>query len=207
MNLLPKIKLSVKDIRHQLSNIHLSFLKNKLYQVENEIQFPYFVNSFYDYIIHTNTIPNQGQFFQAYYSEHKHNLPNMDNEMLLALKARLYRAYPSYVRDMLFAKLLYDKTDFEDIIYDIDLDINEGVDVLVIERGIKYAINLYVATYRSKNYRKIKHDRHPNKDKSYVDIDLPLDLKHAMKISNLYVYSNKHIINVMNFIIKDQRKK
>lgn len=198
--------MKVSEIKNQLLGMSLEFLSVKDAKIENAGDLPYFVNSFYKYIELHNKVPTQNQFYKLYCKDHAEDLSGFNNRLSEALKARLYRAYPSYVRDFMFSHLLYEVADFDEIIYDPILDVEEGVDILIKENGIKYAVNLYVDTYRSNQYRKRKYNRHPDKDKEYVDIDLPLSMKSAIKIGDFYVYSFKHIIKIMNFILKYQKK-
>ena len=170
--------MTYKEIEIVISTFDLKFYKDKIDYVENfNFEPNYFIYSFYDYIVLNNSIPTQNQFALFY-------LQNFDNdkffkdrdkkELTKLLIYRLYRVYPSIIRDFHFVNYLRENLTNK-IIYDKELDVLKGVDVLIDD---KYAIHLYVDTNRSNYYRNKKDKRHT--EDTYIHIDVPLNMNNAL---------------------------
>lgn len=206
-NKLEEIDLTLEKLEDKLKKTKLSFIKTKRNDTEYGINFPIFVTRFYDYIDEYDELPSQKEFYD-YYIENTQNfksIKKLDIDQLGGLKARIYRAYPSYVRDLHFAKLLEDKTPLDEIIYNNKLDVKDGIDVLVRENDIHYAISLYTDTRRSNIMRAKKVDRRDDKD-GYVYIELPLNFNGAREVKDFFLYGKREMLEVLNIIIKTQKK-
>ncbi|MFW6310810.1 MAG: hypothetical protein ACOC1K_01090 [Nanoarchaeota archaeon] len=200
-NEIKEIDLTSKEIENQIKEYNLEFLSIRRNDIEWKYSFPIFVTAFYDLVKENNQIPTQSYFFDFYLDKFSENsqISELNENQLGALKARIYRAYPSYVRDIHFSNLVYEKGNFNKVIYNLDLDIKEGVDILVIENDKKYAVNLFTDTRRSKKARKIKIDRHDDIDK-YIQIDLPISFWDCKEIGEFYLYSEKDIDKIREVI-------
>jgi len=206
-NKLNKIDLSLKELEGKLKDIDLNFISTKRKDVEYGIRFPLFVRSFYDYIEEYSMLPSQKDFFDYYIENNQNskNIQKLDIDQLGGLKARLYRVYPSFIRDFHFAKTLEEKTPLDEVIYNVKLDTKDGIDVLVRENGIHYAISLYTNTRRANIARVKKIDHRDDKD-DYIYIELPLNFKGAKEVGDFFVYGKREMVEVLNIIIKTQKK-
>lgn len=66
-NLLQAILLTSEEIKNSVSTDKLIFLRERNKEVEWGIKLPMFVDAFYDYIVKTQTIPNQKDFLITIY--------------------------------------------------------------------------------------------------------------------------------------------
>lgn len=157
-NLLPKISLTSDEIKAMVSTYKLTFLVERNYEVEWGKGLPMFVPAFYNFILNTNKIPNQEEFYNyyrkcniSYYK--KLNRPDLDS----GIKARAYRTYPSLVRDIYFNKYIEEKIGTKcQIIYNTELDIEEGIDLMIITSKNKYGICFFTKNRRAFIRRKAK---------------------------------------------------
>ncbi|MGM0409471.1 MAG: hypothetical protein ACQEQF_01810 [Bacillota bacterium] len=202
-NKLDKLNFNYKEIENKIEGMDLKFIPLKINKVEKYITFPIFVNEFYNFIEEKNTIPSQKEFSEYYINKHKDKncIADLTKREKRGLYARLFRAYPSYIRDIHFSKFFQDIINTGEVIYNIDLDINDGIDTLFLYNDKKYGICLYVDTKRSQNFRKnkIKYQKD-----GYIYIELPLDLDDCKKVGKFYLYSYKDIVKLLDVILEEQ---
>lgn len=197
-NLIPQLDLTLEEICETIETFQLTFIQIKNKLVEWELDLPMFVPSFYDFIINEKKIPSQTQFYENYLKLNTSYFSNnnFDEEIMVAIKARVFRTYPSLVRDIHFAKFLFGKFKKSIVIYNQRLDIEEGIDLMIINNDKHYAINLYTATSRGFLGRKKKKYRH--KDFDNVEyIEVPVDFKGSVKCGDFFLYGTKE----MNLVI------
>lgn len=190
-DLLQDISLSSVNIFDMIKDYKLNFVQLRDSRVEWKIAFPMFVDAFYKYVIKYKKIPVQREFFNYYQFCNKKyfRAKNYNDRIMEALKARAYRTYPSLVRDLYFNKLVKEKLDNIFAIYNTKLDIEEGIDLMIICDGIYYAINLFTNTSRAHFGRTKKRDRH-TKFSNVKYIELPVDFKGSLKCGNFYLYGD-----------------
>ncbi|BBW98993.1 hypothetical protein [Geobacillus subterraneus] len=87
--------------------------------------------------------------------------------------ARIYRTYPSLMRDFHFFLLCSEYGEFDRVRYSLRQDVSLGVDLLVSYQGQDYAVSLYVDTKRGTSFKKKKYRRH--KRLTIPEICLPID--------------------------------
>jgi hypothetical protein len=83
------------------------------------------------------------------------------------------------------------------VIYNRKLDINEGIDLLIIKNDLNYAINLFTATSRSFQGREKKEKRH----KAYNNINyinLPVHFKGSYVCGKFFLYKEDEYGNLLN---------
>lgn len=204
-NQLNKIKLSYKDIEKQIKKYKLRFPYIKNTKVEKYIKFPIFVDSFYELLFFSKKVPTQKEFIENYIKRHKEKecIKCLNNNEKKALRARLCRTYPSYIRDLHFSKMLEEKLDFGEVIYNSEIDVKDGVDTLIKYNNTKYAVCLYINTQRSQNFRKTKIKQQKN---GYIYIELPLNMKESKEVGDFYLYTKDNLINLLNFILKFEQE-
>ena len=203
-NLLDEINIASYEIEEQIKDYELEFLSVRDNQVEWRMKFPIFVRSFYNYILEHKVIPSQSGFFQYYVNENKDskNIQKLTDHQHEALRARLYRAYPSYIRDLHFGKFLTEKGYFDEVVYNVNMDIKDGIDLLISFGKRKFSINLHTSTSRAKKAREKKKDRH--EEHNYIDIDLEIRFNGSKCVGKgkYYLYSYRELCELMGKILR-----
>ena len=163
-NLLPEIHLTSNDICNQIKNYNIPLWDIRLEEVEdNKNGLPMFIKSFYNYVLMYQKIPDSKQFYKHYL---EYNSEYFENNVkgiyfMIGLEARCYRLWPSLIRELHFIKYVSENIPlYYDIIYNIDLDTKEGIDMMIIDEDIYYGINFYILTKRSNSNKKEKPGRH-----------------------------------------------
>jgi hypothetical protein len=203
-NILDQFPVTSDDIEKQISGYSLEFSQTRNQRVEWGMAFPMFVPPFYQFIRENNgTIPTQEEYWLFYLEENEDwfNENELTAELLEGLKARVYRSYPSYVRDIHFAKYLQDNATDIEVMYDIQLDIEEGIDLLIVKKGIPYAVNLYTDTQRANSARKKKTFRHKNYT-NVVYVELPIELDDNHKHGKFFLYGKRELDDLLTKLTK-----
>jgi len=199
-NNLDKIKLTRCIIENQIKDYKLQFYREKDDMVEWQIKFPTFLIPFYAFIIKNQRIPSQFNFY-SYYHEHNTNnkvIKELNENLRIPFKARLYRAYPSFVRDVHFAFYLKECKEFDNVIYNAKYDVEYGVDLIVEKNNKTYGLNLFTNTSRAIYARKKKVNRH-EKVKDIIPIDVPIDFN-KNKLGDFFLYGEKELNKILNVI-------
>lgn len=197
-NTLDKIHLSREDIEAQIARYSLDFSDLRIHKVEYEINIPLCVYTFYQYIIEHNSIPSQNEFWLEYVDKHREELIalHLAREEKFGLRARIYRAYPSLVRDLHFGKVL---TSCFEVFYNEVMDTQYGVDLVIKDNNTLYGLNLYTATKNSLYNRKLKEYR-PKRPVNFKCLELPLHFDGSLKLGSFFLYSEREIEQIKNFI-------
>jgi hypothetical protein len=163
-------------------SLHFSPIKDQT--VEWQVAWPSFVYTFHR---HLHPLPTQPQFWEAYVADNEpffRQRPLSPPEQQ-ALQARVYRTYPSLVRDLHFALFL--REHLAHVLYNPQLDVEEGVDLMVAVHGRLFALNLYTDTKRAHDGRQRKQSRHtPFTDVTYLE--LPVSLHGAIRAGSFLLY-------------------
>jgi hypothetical protein len=159
------------------------------------MKFPIFLGSFYRYILRQQSVPSQKQFWDMYLFDNTEwfNGQSLEDEIMIALKARLFRTYPSLIRDLHFSLKLRECKLFGSVIYNAKLDVFEGVDVLITNKSSFYAVNLYTDTKNAFRGRKAKERRHSKFDNVFY-IELPVTFLDENKHGDFFLYSDNSLI-------------
>lgn len=202
------IKITVKDIYDQLSGYNVNFIKYHNDFVEKNNNLPLFTKSFYNFIFTYNKIPSQEELHSYYIDNYKKNLPYVveryTDEILYGLKARIFRLYPSLIRDLHF--YLYLKENLTDckIYYNIELDSKYGIDILIVYNIKYYGLKLCTNTKRSMDFLKEKKFRNVIVFENVIPIILPIDLDDGDNIKtlgkNIIVYNDSHLNKLKNIL-------
>ena len=199
-NELELVELSYKDIEEQLSQNEYEIIPIYDNRIES-MSLPLFAQAFWCYVTYNNKIPSLKEFIDYYLevNSDKTKIKRLDSIQTSGLHGRLSRSYPSLTRDIHFAKLLDDKLDL-DILYNLKLDIEKGIDVLIDGR---YGFHLFYDSKRSNNFRKKKITRHDDLDE-IIEFDLPFNEKWGKKIGNVFLYDDWYVIKALELIIKER---
>jgi hypothetical protein len=201
-NFLSMLKFTLSEMEELLQIYSLKFLSDKNPETEWKIKFPTFAPQFYETTFRHNIVPTQEKFWNSWSRRYKNNeiLTSLSDVQRKGLKARVYRTYPSLVRDLHFALLLRDSHKFDDVIYNIKLDVKYGIDLIVIHKQKIFAVNLFTDTKRAANARKYKANRHPEVTDA-IKIDLPVRFKGSKKVGDFFLYSQRELSALENEIL------
>jgi len=200
-NLLTRIPLTHQAIENAIRSYDLSFPQSRESDVEWGMSFPMFVDSFYSFIISKGQIPTQNDFWEYYLHTNREFFSNngFEERIIIGLKARAFRTYPSLVRDVHFAKYLMVNMPLHEIIYNIDLDTKEGIDLIIIYNNRSWGINLYTDTRRAYIGRSKKVYRHVRFDN--VDyVELPVEFHGSLKCGNFFLYGETEFQRILTAI-------
>lgn len=212
-NMLDVIKLTsltISDIVKDFTLINLKEHENN--QIEKHNDFPRFIDTFYRYVYKNNTIPSQEKFFNIYIEENKSELGLMFEtnkwgvEEKLGLKHRIFKIYPSFIRDIHAAFLFKEKITkyFDDIrvkvIYNRELDNKENIDILIVKDERYFGLKLLTSTYNANKYKNEKICRHNEPFDNVEYIDVPLSFNTCPKYGEIFLYGENDYIHVMNHI-------
>lgn len=161
-NLLDVVNLTSPEVETQIIDFSLSFPHTRDKRVEWGMKFPMFLYSFYRFIRTNNTVPDQESFWHFYLTDNSDFFDErgFDKTITEALRARAFRTYPSLVRDIHFSLLVNEKANHTEVLYNQDIDVKKGIDLLLKFYDNYYAINLYTGTKRAYTGRAKKESRH-----------------------------------------------
>lgn len=188
-NLLDRILLDSKQIRAQITHYSLCFLPFIHEVVEWKTAFPMFVDAFYAYILVNERVPAQDEFYEHYLRFNADFFRNnsFDDKMEKGLKARIYRAYPSLVRDLYFGKYLSEEWIDASVLYHPRLDVEEGIDMMIVYRHVYFAIHLFTDTIRANRGRDRKQSRHKLFE-NVCYLQLPVRFNGSVQCGEFFLY-------------------
>lgn len=197
-NLFDHIVLESEEIENQIINYDLTFSNIKNDFVEWRMKFPMFLNSFYQSVYDTNTIPTQSDFWSTYLikNESFFNEKSFSESTIEALKARAYRAYPSLVRDIHFVHYVKENMRDSRVIYNRTLDVEEGIDFMIVKNDKNYAVNLFTSTARAIQARAKKENRHKKYD-NVIYIELPVNFMGSYSCGKFFLYKEQEYNNLL----------
>lgn len=203
-NQLGLLHLTSTDIERQIVSYTLSFPSTRIREVEKGIKFPQFVKAFYNFIYKNEKVPTQQEFFDFYLAvNHDHfAAANYSNEIINGLRARVFRTYPSLVRDFHFNKVLTEKALGYEIVYNSALDIEHDIDTLLVRDGKYWAACLYTQTTRAniaRNWKMYRHERFSNVQ--YIEFPVTLDDK--SKLGDFFLYGDRELDRLIASITKE----
>lgn len=198
---LQRSAISAAQIEKQISEYKLTFISVKDKVVEWGMKFPMFVPAFYDYVFQRNLIPDQNTFWDHYLAINSSDsvIRGLKDELKLGLKARVFRTYPSLVRDIHFVTMVKESACFEKVIYNMKLDIEKGVDMLIEQGNKLFAVNLYTKTYRAQIGREKKKYRHTS-DERFIYVEFPVEFKGSKQCGDFFLYGSKELGQLKSLI-------
>lgn len=190
-NLFNARKVSYTNIEDQIVLYSLDFPDIIHFDVEWKMKLPSFVDAFYNYFYFNHLVPDQQNLWIYYLKLNKFFFADdeFSTQILNAVRARLFRAYPSLVRDLHFSAYLNER--FEgNVIYNRKLDIDLGIDILLIFKERFFALNLFTQTNRALAAREKKRVRHIAFSNVHY-IDLPIRLDNCYACGSFALYGQK----------------
>ena len=171
------------------------------YQVEEVLRMPFFNVSFLNYVKAFKTFPTQAEFIAQYWEDNKKQLAEFtSDEFKEAINNRVIRAYPSLIRDIMFAYFI--KKKFEgttaDVVYNDRLDRFDNIDIMICGK-YNWGIHLFTKTRRANEFRKKKDDRHEDVFSNVREIDLVLDMARDRRTyGNIFLYDDIDFQNLID---------
>lgn len=113
---------------------------------------------FYLFVLLYQRIPTPEEFFKQYqicYQRDAYKLGSVGEVPEEVIKARLYRAYPSLIRDIHFYYLCSNDSRFDEVKYSTEVD-KQGVDLIVSKGGKRFAVRLHNNSEAASNWAKTK---------------------------------------------------
>jgi hypothetical protein len=208
-NILNDLPYSTNWIKNQIKDNKLVFLPVRSYLAEryspkiNENSGKYtFVSIFYNYIYHNHKIPTQEEFYdkvhEVFLEEENYFSLKDKCGFIDGFKARVYRTYPSIIRDFYFNKLLSENG--YEVIYSLKLDVQDKIDTLLIIDNKYYGVGMFVDTPRSRQKREDKLSRLDKFDNvDYVDLPIIVD-EHCETVGKIWLYTQYHIEKLMKVL-------
>jgi hypothetical protein len=111
---------------------------------------------------------------------------------MLALKARIFRTYPSLVRDLHLGVLLKESRAFDDVFYNEIMDIQYGIDLVVLKNGVQLGLCLFTNTQIAFKARAKKEYR-LKKPVNFKCIEIPIQFRGSKVCGDFFLYSEREI--------------
>ncbi len=171
---------STAEIETQIARYALHFDAVKDKDVEWKIRAPHFIPPFIELLDKHARVPTQTEYVNYYMqtrgaavqTEFARFADEERDHKYRALIARLERAYPSFVRDLYLLALLRENNVAAE--YDVQQDVEGGVDLLVTHNGQTAQLHAYLDSPRGQRGRARKETRHQYTGK-HVDLALKRD--------------------------------
>lgn len=198
MVLVHKLPVTLNELERELKNIpYLGQRKIKDPFVENG-KIPQINKVFYQYLFYFG-LPTPEELIQAYFKKHKlhetktHIKFKGDNRYYSkeGVVGRIYRTYPSLIRDLHFYLLCQESNRFDDVSYSLQDDMN-GIDLKITYKGQEFAVALFVSTQRSKMYKELKYNRHEELSIPEICIEMGLS-KEKNFVGDYALYQKTHL--------------
>ena len=201
--MLPSISLSSEEIKKMVTNYKLSFSQERNREVEWQIKLPMFVDAFYSYLVEYQRIPDQMEPFEYYLQFNKNFFENLNRpDLLSGIQARAFRTYPSLVRDVYFNKFIYERLGAKcQVIYNTKLDVEEGIDLMIVTAKNNYGICFFTKTRRAFVGRKVKENCHVLFD-NVKFVEMPMEFKGSVKAGDFFLYGEKEYMELYNTLSK-----
>ena len=198
-NLLPQIQLSSAEIRSAIAKYKLDFSQERNREVERKTKLPMFVDAFYDFLVSRKAVPEQEPFYQYYLEFNKPFFDSLNRaDLESGIKARAYRTYPSLVRDIYFNKYIDERIGAKcKVIYNTKLDIEEGIDLMIVTNRNNYGICFFTKTRRAFRGRVAKENRHTRFD-NVEYVEMPMAFKERVKVGDFFLYGEREYTELYN---------
>jgi hypothetical protein len=191
-NHIDKINFTSDDVLEDIKDMSLVFETFYKKEVEDNISLPPFIETFYDFVYDKQRVPKQYEFWLEYKKNEKVKEVIKHPPYEMALRARVFRTYPSLIRDIHFSLYLREKSKNSKVIYNTDLDYKIGIDIVVEYNKMLYGIHLFTNTERANSYREIKYGRH-NEIDNIIPVNIPVNLTEENKFNDFYLYGEKEL--------------
>lgn len=185
--------------------------------VERRLSLPSMMDAFCFLLFNNECIPSFHEFFSTYADM---NFKKWDDTQIYFkggyydtshLKARAFRAYPSFIRDIHFCHLSRESNLFTGSLYSLRYD-TARVDCVIYSSDVRYNLHLFVDTKKANAFYDQKDDRHKNDEivvPPGIPVKLPIKLGQSVnkKIGDFELYGERHLKTVSDIIDSYELKK
>lgn len=195
--------MNYEDVEKDIEGMKLNFDNYRNPFIEWKLSIPIFLKSFYRFVLYKKRIPTQEEFYKLYSEDNKdwYNKLRLSENSIRGLKSRVFRTHPSLVRDLHFSLFLKEKLKDCDVIYNINLDMKHGIDILLNNGVNLFGLNLFTKTKNSLKARKLKKNRHESIDNVNL-IDIPIDLNNCKKCGDFFLYGESEYDTIIKELDK-----
>jgi hypothetical protein len=198
------ITLTRCEIEKQVKEINYTGCGRKRDATLEATCLPPFILAFYSFIFDEMKIPTEEELF-SYYTK-KFLITNDDDSYILntfygnvvlnkdALLGRMLRSYLSLVRDFHFYAVCTESKLFDKVIYSMNQDYFNGVDLLLVYNKKLFNIDMFIDTPNARTYRLKKQFRHIHTNIPKIELKVPILSKKDISLysdSTLYELFNK----------------
>lgn len=189
----PKVaEKNSKILEAAMKKHRLRFPQERDDEVENH-RFTPFVYTFYDMVEKSGWVPFQDSFAGEYIKQHSGEFGDLYNRKKSAIDARLRRCHPSYARDLHFAMKCKESGLFDDVIYNVDLDVKQGIDLLILKDAHFYGIHCFTRTSRGQFFRNKKDNRHDDKNNFVTELDFTVYKKDGYSCGDYFLFGDRQV--------------
>lgn len=197
-NFLDHTSLNSSEVEDTISTYKLTFISIRNKKIEWETKLPPFIRPFYLFIYKSKRVPTQDEYFDFYISKNSEYFNLFKKELLIGVKARLFRTYPSLIRDLHFSLLLKESLDSVTVFYNTSLDTKYDIDILLINTRY-FGLALYTDTPNAivaRSKKKFRHNRFSNVE--YVEI--PVAFKASKECGRFFLYGDRELKKVKKIV-------
>ena len=201
-NLLEQIGFSADEVESQIKDYKLVFDATRNEKVEWHLKLPLFVPPFYMFVKTRGFVPDQNDYWHFYVSENRERLQSfgLTHDEKLGVRARVFRTYPSMVRDLHFGLFIKNRGFFRKVFYNEILDVEYGIDLAIeTDSGTKIGLNLFTRTTIAQHAREVKEFR-PKKQINMPCYEIPIDFKGGKSCGDFFLYSEREIAHIVEKI-------
>lgn len=145
--------------------------KERNSKLEKDNSIPLFIWTFTNFFDELGTLPTEQMFIDEYFDTNTHKLRHYTKS---AVSGRIYRTYPSLLRERHIILLLSEDNAIDAVYYSPIWDSN-GVDCFVYYKGIWFDLDIFIDSKKAKEYRK-KKDKWKN-HLTTVNVQVPVNRK------------------------------
>jgi hypothetical protein len=190
---IPITTKSIEEVLLKEEPVFMGQYRNS--KIEWRTSIPLIAPSFYSFVLINERIPTQNEFWDTY----RPQLGEFSDEDMLAIEGRVRKAYPSLVRDVHFYCLLREDGAFQDVIYNLDLDLHHDIDILVKYCDKYFGLALFLSSRESEHGRAKKGSRHTLID-GITYIEVPFELQGSRSVNRINLYDLNDAVYVLGRI-------
>lgn len=191
-NFLAKIDKSSASLEKAMAKHRLNFPSLRDREVECH-RFTPFVFEYYELVAQCGWPPYQSEFVDSYIKKHMSEFKDLYARKGDYIRARLKRCHPSYARDLHFGLLCRESGLFDDVIYNCELDVRQGIDLLIIKDAKFYGIHNFVDTAKANEWRSKKDNRHSDKNQFMTEIDFTVFKKDGKPCGDYFLFGAEQV--------------
>jgi hypothetical protein len=91
---------------------------------------------------------------------------------------------------------------FDDVIYNVDLDVKQAIDLLILKDAKLYGIHCYTRTELGQFWRDKKDDRHEEKNDGVKEIDFTVNKSDGFECGRYFLFGDK-LVKALAAIINE----